>query len=311
MKDGVCHAAGGAVWFEPERPALGGGLIEGSTPECRSPRQRLAWQRAQDELLAEAADSAFGGAIRLIKNDRDAAGNVYGAQENYEATLATGWRLLAWRIALVLLLPLALLTWLALWLIDVGVTCYALAATVVYLSAERISSEPEWLARLLFGCSAKELASETPTGPAWLEAILSMVARVVTAPLAFCLFGVLWFTAFVRIRRQLTPFLISRATIAGSGMVDERGRFWLADKATAMNCLTGFGGLLGDRPIYCLGHFFKAIYADAWLAPQQYARLFRRRQRLQIALGDSNLADVAEYLRVATTLLVLDVIEAG
>ena len=297
MKEGVFHAAGGAVWFETERPALGGGLIEGSTPECRSPRQLLAWQRAQDEMLAEAAETAFGGAVRLIKNDRDAAGNVYGAQENYEATLAAGWRLWVWRAALVLLLPLAMLTWLVLWMIDVGVTCYALLATVIYLTAERLLPRPEWLARLLFGCSVKDLAAETPTGPAWLESILSVAARVLTAPLAIALFAVLWLTAFIRIRRELTPFLLSRPIIAGSGMIDEQGQFLLADKATAMNCLTGFGGLLGDRPIYCLGHFFKTVYADAWLAPQQYLRLFSPRQRLQISLGDSNVADVAEYLR--------------
>lgn len=311
MKEGVFHAAGGAVWFETERPALGGGLIEGSTPECRSPRQLLAWQRAQDELLAEATELAFGGAIRLVKNDRDAAGNIYGAQENYEATLASGWRLALWRTALVLLLPLAAVTWLVLWSIDVFVTIYALLATVVYLTAERLLPRPEWLARLLFGCSVKDLATETPTGPAWLEAILSVLARVLTAPLAVLLFGALWLTAFVRIRRELTPLLISRAVIAGSGMIDEHGDFLLADKATAMNCLTGFGGLMGDRPIFCLGHFFKAVYADAWLAPQQYVRLFAPRQRLQIALGDSNLCDAAEYLRFGTTLLVLDVIEAG
>jgi len=311
MKEGVFHAAGGAVWFETERPAIGGGLIEGSTPECRSPHQLLVWQRAQDEMLAEAADTAFGTAVRLVKNDRDAAGNVYGAQENYEATLATGWRLWVWRLALVLLLPLAAMTWLMLWLIDVGVTCYALTATVVYLTAERLFERPERLSQLLFGCSVKELAAETPTGPAWLEAFLSVMARVLTAPLAVLLFAVLWLTAFVRIRRELTPFLVSRAVIAGSGMVDEAGRFQLADKASAMNCLTGFGGLLGDRPIFCLGHFFKTVYADAWLAPQQYLRLFHSRQRLQISLGDSNLADTAEYLRVATTLLVIDAIEAG
>jgi proteasome accessory factor A len=134
---------------------------------------------------------------------------------------------------------------------------------------------------------------------------------VVTAPLAVLLLSALWLTAFVRIRRELTPFLVSRVVISGSGMLDDYGRFLLADKASAMNCLTGFGGLLGDRPIFCLGHFFKAVYADAWLAPQQYLKLFAARQRLQISLGDSNLADVAEYLRVGTTLLVLDVVEAG
>ena len=35
------------------------------------------------------------------------------------------------------------------------------------------------------------------------------------------------------------------------------------------------------------------------------------RQRLQIGIGDSNVAEVAEYLRIGTTMLVLDVIEAG
>src|SRR5258705_362313 len=87
-------------------------------------------------------------------------------------SFAIWWRLAVWRTALVLLLPLAMLTWLVLWMIDVGVTCYALAATVVYLTAERLLPRPEWLARLLFGCSVKELSAETPTGPAWLESIL-------------------------------------------------------------------------------------------------------------------------------------------
>ena len=115
FKDGVFTAAGGAVWFETERPSSGSGLVEGSTPECRGPRQVLAYQRAQDRLLSEAAaETQLGGDFRLIKNDRDAKNNVYGAQENYEAILATGWRLLLWRVGLVLLVPAMLLTWLGL-----------------------------------------------------------------------------------------------------------------------------------------------------------------------------------------------------
>ena len=39
LKEGVFHAGGGAVWFETERPADGGGLIEGATAECRGLRQ--------------------------------------------------------------------------------------------------------------------------------------------------------------------------------------------------------------------------------------------------------------------------------
>ncbi len=311
MKEGVFHAAGGAVWFETERPAIGGGLIEGSTPECRSPRQLVAWQRAQDELLAESADEISDGAVRLVKNDRDAAGNIYGAQENYEATLASGWRLLLWRAALVGLFPLAIVTWLVLWLIDRAVIVYALSATVVYLLGERLLKRPEWLSQLLFGCDIKDIESETPTGPVWLEGALAWITRIITAPLAGLMVAALWPTAFIGIRRQMLPFLISRPIVAGSGLVDDDGNFQLADKAPAINCVTGLGGFVGDRPLLALGHFFKVVNADPGLVLSEYCRLFDARQRLQVALGDSNMCETAEYLRVGTTLLVLDCIEAG
>jgi len=312
MKEGVFHACGGAVWFETERPAAGGGLIEGATPECRSPRQLLACQRAQDQLLAQAAERAYQHRrIALLKNDRDALGNIYGAQENYAATFASGWRLALWRTLLVLLFPLVLATWGMLWTVALIVILYTLVASLVYLASERLIKRPQALARLLFGCDFAELGRAAPTGPQWLEALLSVVSRVVTAPLAGLLYLAVLATGFVRTRRQLLPFLISRPIIAGSGMLDDAGRFHLADKAPAMNCLTGYGGLLADRPIFSFGHLFKTIYADSWLSPRDYFTLMRSQQRLQIALGDSNLCEVSEYLRVGTTLLVLDCIEAG
>ena len=55
FKEGVFTAYGGAVWFEAERPAAGGGLIEGATPECRGPREavvgvgRILGRRADDD----------------------------------------------------------------------------------------------------------------------------------------------------------------------------------------------------------------------------------------------------------------------
>ena len=311
MKEGVFHAAGGAVWFETERPASGGGLIEGSTPECRSPKQLLIWQRAQDELLAESVDDAFGGSVQLIKNDRDARGNVYGAQESYELTLATGWRLWLWRVLLVTMFPAILLTWLALWLMDRAVVLYVLAATVIYLTGERLLHRPEWLSRLLFGCDIKDLESDLPIGPVWLESVLAVLTRVVTAPLAALLVASLWLTAFSRVRRQMLPFLISRQVLAGAGYVDERGGFQLSDKAAAINCVLGLGGFALDRPILSMGHFFKIISSEPAFLPGDYLRLFSARQRLQVALGDSNMAEVAEYLRIGTTLLVLDALEAG
>lgn len=310
MKEGVFHAAGGAVWFETERPATGGGLIEGSTPECRSPLAVIAWQRAQDELLSEAAEDAFGGGVRLVKNDRDADGNVYGAQESYEAVLASGWRLRMWRIFLVFLAPLALATWLALWLLDRLVTTYVLAATVLYLAVERLLPRPERLARLLFGCSVKELETDIPTGPVWLEAFLTLVTRLVTAPLAILMLAALRLTAFTRVRRQMLPFLASRSIIAGAGMIDDNGRYQISDKGPSINCAAGLG-LWGERSVFALGNFLKAINADIGLVFTEYRQLFSARQRLQIAAGDSNMAELAEYLRVGTTMLVLDCIEAG
>ncbi|HZN36567.1 MAG TPA: proteasome accessory factor PafA2 family protein, partial [Pirellulaceae bacterium] len=159
--------------------------------------------------------------------------------------------------------------------------------------------------------TVRELATDVPTGPPWLESLLTTAARIVAGPLSTLLLIVLWFTAFARIRRELTPFLISRPIVSGSGMIDDQGSFHLSDKAPAMSCLTGLGGWLGSRPIYCLVNFLKPVFAESRLVWQQYRRLFAPRQRLQIALGDSNLADAAEYLRVGTTMLVLDVIEAG
>ena len=132
-----------------------------------------------------------------------------------------------------------------------------------------------------------------------------------TGPLAIALDALLRLTVFRRIRRRLLPFLVTRPLLSGVGMVDRQGNFQLSDKGPAINCRCGFGGLWGDRPIFNMGHFFKAIYAHAWFSPQEYARLFAARQRLQIGLGDSNMSEAAEYLRVGTTLLVLDAIEAG
>jgi proteasome accessory factor A len=94
-------------------------------------------------------------------------------------------------------------------------------------------------------------------------------------------------------------------------MVDDKGNYQVADKAPAINCLIGLGGFLKDRPVFTFGHFFKALCVESFLSPRAYCHLLEQRQRLQIGLGDSNMAETAEFLRVGMTALVLDVIEAG
>jgi proteasome accessory factor A len=163
----------------------------------------------------------------------------------------------------------------------------------------------------LFGSDLVEGRDNCIHVPVWLETTLQFGTRLVTAPLALVLYLLIQATGFCRVRRQLLPFLISRPVIAGAGMIDRDGNFYIADKGPSINCVTGFGGMVYDRPIYSMGHFFKAVYADSWFSPRNYLTLFAQRQRLQLAIGDSNMCDTAEYLRVGTTMLVLDAIEAG
>lgn len=312
FKEGVFTATGGAFWFETERIASDGGLIEGATPECRGPEQVLTYQRAQDRLVAEAASNAdVPGDLLLIKNCRDSRDNVYGAQENYEATVAGPGGLRMWRLGLLLLLPLVVFTWLSLVVLIIGMLSYLLFAGTAYLMLRLLPLKHESIALVLFG---RDLVEGRETGaplPGWLEAIVIWGARVAGAPLALALLVLARLFVFRRIRRQALAFLVTRTVLGGAGMVDRTGRFQLADKAPAINCVLGFGGYLWDRPIFNFGHFFKALSLESLHAPTDYAAMFNSRQRLQIGLGDSNMCEAAEYLRVGTTLLVLDAIEAG
>ncbi len=312
FKEGLFLANGGAVWFEGERPAAGSGLIEGSTPECRGPLEAVRYQRAMDQLLSQCARMAeVDGLVSLVKNDRDGRGHVYGAQENYEAVLGPAWSLWVWRVGLVLLAPLLLLAWAGVALMIVTCLLYLAVAGLIYLPLRWLARPSHRVAVALFG---RDLAEGRETGmptPVWMETLSLGLTRLIYAPLAMCLWALIALTAFRRTRRQLVPFLVSRCLVAGAGLLDDQGRFHLADKAPAVNCLLGLGGFWRDRPVFTCGHFFKSLCVDAWFAPGDLRHLWRARQRLQIGLGDSNMCETAEFLRVGTTALVLDVIEAG
>ncbi len=44
FKEGVFLATGGAVWFEAERPAAGGGLIEGASLSLANGHKTVCWR---------------------------------------------------------------------------------------------------------------------------------------------------------------------------------------------------------------------------------------------------------------------------
>ena len=317
-KKGFFLANGGAVWHEVRHLGHDVALVEGSTPECRGPRQLIAHQRAQDALLAAAArDTSAGGEMALCKSDRDALGNTYGAQENYELTLATGWRLWAWRVGVALILPTVVLGWLSVVLIAVLfllsllvapivnglalLACAGLAACRVPF-ARRVVEDERVRDRLTAWICGGGLDRPPPA----VNALAYLLVQLMTAPSAWAMSLLADALAFRRARRQLLPLLVTRAVVCGSGRLADDGSFHVAAKATGLHAVTTPHELFHRRPVFTWGHFMKALYV-----PWAYRSPWRPRQRLQIGLGDSNLCEEAEYLRVGTTMLVLDVIEAG
>jgi len=108
-------------------------------------------------------------------------------------------------------------------------------------------------------------------------------------------------TPFAEIVRHLTPFFVSRQVFAGSGRVglgqDGRGSgFQLTQRADFFEVEVGLETTL-KRPII---NTRDEPHAD----PEKY-------RRLHVIIGDANLAEVATYLKVGTTALVLSMIEDG
>src|SRR5215217_6777068 len=107
-------------------------------------------------------------------------------------------------------------------------------------------------------------------------------------------------TPFADIVRHLTPFFVSRQVVAGQGRVgigqDGRGEgFQLSQRADFFEVEVGLETTL-KRPII---NTRDEPHADA-----------ERYRRLHVIIGDANLSEVATFLKVGTTSLVLAMIEA-
>ncbi len=298
---------GGAFYYEFLPHCLQGGLIEGATPECRGPGQLLLYQRAQELLLREAVEGAeealtrrgVRGRVGLLKNSRDAEGNVYGAQENYEAEIARGLPLALLRLGLFLLLPVLAVSVLVTYLVIVLVFLLALVSFLVVIL---FPSGRRWFE----GVSQDDRWIEGAVGR--FQLWLSVVS---TWPMVMPTSRLLELFAFRRLRRGLLAFLVSRTVWAGTGAIDEDGRFELSEKGGAVRRVIRRTILPEDRPIYDTGNFLKMACAPFNFQLSPVRQLFSRRQRLQIGSGDSNRAQVAEYLKIGATALVIDMVESG
>lgn len=306
---------GGSLYYEFVPRAQEGGLVEAGTPEVRGPGQLVLYVRAQDRLLAEAVRRAedalrargLPGELALLKNCRDARGHVYGAQESYEVDLARGWPLWLWRASVLAALPFAVLAGLVHWAMLLGMLVVALptgalvlcAVVVLVLLGRTHPDDAERFAerwgRLFDALGAAEVA----------------VAHVVLTPPTFVAALGLHVAAFRPYRRQAMGFLVSRSVVTGAGTLEEDGSFTLSEKAGGIRRVMRWTVMSGDRGLLEIGHLVKPLHAVGWFDWRGVARLFQRRQRLQLGMSDANLCQVAEYLKVGTTALVLDLVDAG
>ncbi|MCO8120580.1 proteasome accessory factor PafA2 family protein [Stieleria sp. TO1_6] len=310
-QDQLFLASGGAVTFEshPSLHSLPGGLVEIATPEVRSPDELLACQRSIDELVAKAATEATQEIdLRVLKNSTDALGHVYGCQENYEAIVASGLWLLIYRCCIVLLWGLQVVSMLA------ALPVLSLAFAMVMLIRFR---GVHFFSRIKGLDSPESSDSNQSPGelfetlPKWVKSTLTGMLRLVHLPTVFILRLVARHVAFRKQRKYLTALLVSRVSICGTGDLDHDGRYRLSAKAMAIDTVSDMGSYNGERPIYVYGHWLGQFCAKSFLSLTSTKAMLHRRQRFQLGLSDSNLSELAEYVKLGSVSLILDMIESG
>ena len=299
---------GGGFHYEYRPHRVADGLIEGATPECRGPAQLLLYQKAQEAVAHEGHPrrgdepwrAGFPGKLGLLKNCRDAQGNVYGAQESFQVSVASGLSLVAYRLGLAALLPLLAVTVVLGWLvIFAALAPLAVAVAVGVVVALPPFRRRRWLERLM------DFEENT------VKSALGRMRDATTWPFFAGLWLVVKLFAFRKIRRSAMAFFVSRAAFSGAGSVEEDGRFSLSEKGAAINTILRLSMSSSERPIFDTGNLMRPAFAAAHFHLDPVASLFACKQRLQLGLADSSMLEEAEFLKMGTTALVIDMAEAG
>lgn len=266
--------------------------------------------------------------MHILKNCRDSQGHIYGAQENYEVEIANGTRLLILKIGLLVLFPLvvfltlfllselilgffALLSSAILWfLILLVLNILVLLGIALPKLFGRAAHHGKRNARLLSNRVSDFFAEENiESNIMRIESYLSYVGVIFFTP-----FALLWrVTGFTKQRQQLTAYFASRIIFSGAGTLLPDGSFCLAEKATAVNALMRSNGGVAARVLFDTGNLLKKVSFTSLsllsLKRLDYFGLFKRKQRLQYGMSDSNCAQLAEYLKIGLTQLVLQLAE--
>lgn len=301
-------ANGGAFSLESgASTSLKDAYLEASTPECKSPMELLEFHQALQQIATDSIRRQFPDrTVLLIQGNHDGSGHSYGQHESYEVNIAHGIALLGWRIGIALLLPCVLayrvlaVAWLTIILLMAQIDSTA-RSMLRYLS-----KRPE--DNLSTDSGIKETASSMLVSSRWIGAC-SWGLRTLHAPLAMLLWLNIQLFALRVYRRKLTAFFVSRCILDGAGHVDEQGLFRVSTRAHHVNCIIGFGGYSASRPVFRCDSWLKDLCVGGPFALGGALRLFRKRQRIEIAIGDSGLCQTSQYVRMGSTSLALDLAE--
>lgn len=280
-------------------------LIEIATPETRSPRQVVCYQLANEKLLQAAlASNHPADQWSLIKSNSDAYGHTLGQHESYDMRIAQGPWLIAWWGGLVLLLmPLLFYRALAsLWL-GLMLLLSICIRTIQGVRAKAKTPQPK-----LEDLQSADCLLGFPMAP-WQWILAASGLRRLHSPIVW-LFGLLLNAVALRPhRKKASAFLASRCLLDGAGHLDSDARFWVSARAAVVDKQIGFGSYNQHRPIFRCDALLRKLLAGPYWSLNQYASLFKPKQRIEIAIGDSGLCQQSQWLRLGATALVLDWVE--
>ncbi len=301
---------GGTFHYEATAEDFESGLLELASPECRDPFTLLAHERAKDDLVEELCGTVnrelervgFRGTVGVGKNSVDSQGNTLGSHESY-------WvedRLSGVRKAL--FVPV----WLALWLVSLPVVAWLFALRigllVLVLGAGAVLLGSGALLRLVRPALGQRVFAFMERFAHELEQHPGNLARRVQR-LAAPLYPLMRLHSavydrfhFLAIRRDLTAHLVTRTLYTGGGALGFDGGplFRLAQRPPFLKVLARIFPDDDARPLYEM----RDLFFQPWSA-------LRARRRLHLLVGDANMSEWAQVLRVGATALVLEVIEDG
>ncbi len=301
---------GGTFHYEATAEDFENGLIEMASPECRDPFTLLAHERAKDELVEELCDdvnrqlelAGFRGEARVGKNSVDSQGHTLGSHESYWVEDPLG------ALRLALFVPV----WLGLWIVSLPVVAWLLVLRIgllaLVLGVGTILLGAGALLRLVRPALGQRLFAWMERFARELEQHPGELARRVQT-LAAPLYPLMRLHSFVydrfhflAIRRDLTAFLVTRTLYTGAGELGFDGGplFRLAQRPPFLKALARIFPDDDARPLYEM----RDLFFQPWSA-------LRTRRRLHLLIGDANMSEWAQALRVGATSLALEVIEAG